>query len=91
MVKNCDGRNVVMAHEIPSAILAEAVVCPSCGRPRSVHYIKGKRVSYIIAWCETCRTENAWRSYRNNIWQQYEPGKAFRYASALVGRWERLG
>ena len=90
LANSCDGRNVVMVHEISSAILAEAVVCSSCGRPRVAYYIEGKSVSYIVAWCEMCRAENAWSRSRNNSWQQFDPEKAFRYASALVGRREKL-
>ncbi len=78
-----------MPAEIPAPILAEAAVCRSCGRIRTAHYFEGKSVSYIVAWCEVCRSEDAWRFDRKS-WRRFSTNTAFRYASALVGKREKL-
>ena len=71
-----------MPDEIAPAMLAEAMVCPTCGSVRLAYYMKGRSVSYIIACCKICKKDSAWRRERKKEWLSCSFEKATKAISA---------
>ena len=76
--------------EIDTKTLAEATVCPKCGQIRKAYVMTGKSTSYIIAWCESCDTDDGWRLNTDGRWYRVSSDYVFAHHHSLAGRAEKL-